>query len=876
MHEGSEGAASEAQLFDALCELEPAEQAARLRTIVRDDAALAARLRRLLAIDADYAEHTVRAVVAEDLPETIRRAGEGDEIGAFRLVRQIGRGGMGVVYLAERRSDFAQTVAIKIMPRFAIDARSRERFGRERRLLAQLRHPNVCSIVDGGELDDGTPWLAMEYVRGETLCAWCAQRATPLRERVELFLQLCAAVQYAHSRLVIHRDLKDSNVLIETLDDGRATVKLLDFGIAKSLETTEEHARTAAQDRVFSPLSAAPEQLRGEFATIGADVYALGGLLYQLLCGALPFASAERDPVALQRAILETVPPKMSDALRREIAAGRAPVGGLAADALRGELDAIAAQCLRKAPDERYPDIGALMRDLQAWLSGHPISISADDRLYRLRKFLRRNRLSATLVSATAMSVVAALGITLWQAAELREQRDAAETARQRADIDRDRARAVADFMRETFEQADPGRASASGLLARDLIERGKRRLRDLDDQPNVQAELALLLAESDANLGLLRESDATLRAHVHNIETLAAADPKLRWRAKALQLSNAIELAPDGPHLDADLTRLRQLAATPDTRVAVAQLQERLLARRSRFPEAAQVLEDAWRRDGAALSTSASLRLRVDLGNALLNSKRDADAHRICEGIDRQALGAHDPALQIRALRLIVRELQRRKNTESERASAIAQWRRAAEDLYGEDSLETASAYVWMINATPDPSMQDTLMAKAYAIQRAKLPAVSTARARAEYNMAWFFLDLRKRADLAEPHLAQAVTIGRQAASRTHGDVRLFEATWAKTLNRLRRHQACLDRLASPPDRLEEPQDAERLSALRLELARAAQALRRPSQARAELDAVRQLWRILGKPLPARLAIDIGDLDATVAASSGILSDGR
>ncbi len=406
---GEESAIDEARLFETLCELGPEAQAQRLVELDQTHPALSSRLRRLLAIDEAYGTHTARSVLATELPDPL---GDISDIGAFQLVRQIGRGGMGVVYLAERRSGFEQQVAIKIMPRFAIEDASRERFAQERRILAQLRHPNICSILDGGELADGTPWLAMEYVPGESLCAWCARHRSDARERIALFLQLCDAVQYAHRNLVIHRDLKDSNVMI----DERGGVKLLDFGIAKSLAAMADAGQTAIQDRFFSPMTAAPEQLRGERATVAVDVYALGALLHQLLCGLLPFEQPQRDPTELQRAILDTVPPRMSDVLLRGRTTGPAtnavePL--VTATALRGELDAIVAHCLRKDASERYAEVGELARDLRAWLSGHPISISRNDRLYRLGKFLRRNRLGATVVALAAGSVLLALAVTL-------------------------------------------------------------------------------------------------------------------------------------------------------------------------------------------------------------------------------------------------------------------------------------------------------------------------------------------------------------------------------------------------------------------------------------------------------------------------------
>lgn len=875
---GEESAIDEARLFETLCELAPEAQAQRLIELDRTHPELSSRLRRLLAIDEAYGTHTARSVLATELPDPL---GDISDIGAFRLVRQIGRGGMGVVYLAERRSDFEQRVAIKIMPRFAIDDSSRERFAQERRILAQLRHPNICSILDGGELADGTPWLAMEYVPGQSLCAWCERHRSGVRERIALFLQLCDAVQYAHRNLVIHRDLKDSNVML----DEHGAVKLLDFGIAKSLAAMADAGHTALQDRFFSPMTAAPEQLRGERATVAVDVYALGALLHQLLCGVLPFERPQRDPTELQRAILDTVPPRMSDVLERERAAQPAMnvAPPIAPQALRGEPDAIVAHCLRKDASERYAEVGDLARDLRAWLSGHPISISRNDRLYRFGKFLRRNRVGATLGALAAGSVLIALAVTLWQASELRAQRDAAQQARARSESDRDRARAVAAFMRGTFEQADPGNASAGGLLARELIEQGKRRLGELDGQKDVQAEQALLLAEIDAGMGLLRESDATFRAHAAAIEALSAVDPDVRWRARLLRFSNRRELDADGPHMDAELAALKRLADTPQAHVQAARQEERLAVRRSEFDRAARILEDAWRRHSAELDEPSKLRLRINLGEALVSSDRMEDARRICESIDRDALRHHDPALQILALALIVRELDARVQDERDGADeatlranrealaqAIGDRQATAERLYGSDSIQAASAYVWSVGIATDPQRQEALMQKAYAIQVAKLPPVSSARAYAEFVMGTYYLDLRKRLDLAEPHLAQAVAIGRKVSSRAHSDVAQFELEWARTLNALGRHRICLEQLAAPPDNPENIKAAGRLSELHLELAKAAIALRQPAQARAEIAIVNALWRRLGKPLPSRPAETLRAIERSLAAAGG------
>ncbi len=864
----------EAGLFEALCELQPDAQMQRLRELDQTHPALASRLRRLLSIDEAYGTHTARSVMAVDMPDPV---GNISDIGAFRLLRQIGRGGMGVVYLAERRSDFAQQVAIKIMPRFAIDETSRERFAQERRILAQLRHPNICSILDGGELADGTPWLAMEYVPGESLCAWCTRTGSGLRERIELFLQLCDAVQYAHRNLVIHRDLKDNNVLVCEHGNTHGAVKLLDFGIAKSLVDMADSGHTAVQDRFFSPMTAAPEQLRGERATVAVDVYALGVLLHQLLCGALPFVQLQRDPAELQRAILDTVPSRMSDVVQRQradsaqtAAPATAPdtvKPAVTAQALRGELDAIVAHCLRKDPSERYAEVGDLARDLRAWLSGHPISIPGNDRFYRVRKFIRRNRVGVSFAALAVCSVLIALTVTLWQAAELRTQRDAAQAARTRSDIDRDRARAVADFMRDTFEGADPGKASEGGLLARELVQRGKRRLERLDSQADVQGELALLLAESDAGMGLVEDSDSLYRTHAAAIQALSLADPKVRWRARLLRLSNSIALHEDTPQLDTEIAALQRLAQTPEKQIQLTYQQQLLYVRRSQFGRAAQTLQEAWRQHASTLDDGSKLRLRIEIGEALINAEQFAEARRISESIDFNTLANYEPALQILALRFIVRELKNRGTDRPMLINAIAQWRRTAETLYGSDSLAAASAYVWSVNVTDDPDEQNALMSKAYAIQTSKLPPVSTARARAEYNMAMFHIGFRQRPDLAERHLAQAVHSGRKVSSRTHADVRKFELTWAETLNALGRHRECLEQMSTPPGKPEDTADAETLSMLRLELAKAAMALRKPLDARAQLVAVNALWRDLGTPLPAGLANNLRNIEIVLGS---------
>jgi hypothetical protein len=534
------------------------------------------------------------------------------------------------------------------------------------------------------------------------------------------------------------------------------------------------------------------------------------------------------------------------------LARGRAPVR---VAALRGDLDAIVAQCLRKDAAERYTEVGELARDLRAWLGGHPISIARGDRLYRARKFLRRHRLTAILASVAFAGLLVALGVTLWQASALRRERDAAEAARRQSEIDRDRARTVATFVRDTFEEADPGQATRGDLLARELIERGRRRLDGLESQQDVQADLALLLAESYAGMGLLRESEDLLRRYETVIERLATSDPDARWRAKRLSLGHHIRLDEDGPALDQALAQLEAIATTPWMRVEAASLRARLLARRSQFGAAARTLEAAQRDHGAGLSPAQSLELRVDLGNALLSANRIDDSRRICEWIAREPLDGFTPALQVRALRLLVRERQADRRADASLTAAIHRWRDTAVRLYGEESLEAAKAYEYMVDTTDDRAEQDALVARAYAIHRARVPGISMERAHSEFNTGYFHVEYRQDHARAEPYFARAVDIGRRLNGRGHADVLRFELGWARALNALGQHARCLEALSDPPELPEDDSDAARLGNLRLALAEAAAAQGLHARAMAEIAAIQRMWKRLGRSPPEKQA---------------------
>jgi len=348
-----------------------------------------------------------------ELPGTTGLAGQ--TLGVYTLVSQIGHGGMGTVWLAERNDGrFERRVAVKILNVALMGKGGEERFKREGRILGRLTHPHVAELIDAGVSPSGQPFLVLEYVEGDHIDRYCDQNRLDVRARVRLFVDALRAVAHAHANLIVHRDLKPSNILVRT--DGEA--KLLDFGIAKLLEgegPTREPALTLEGGRALTPEYAAPEQLKGEAVTAATDVYASGVLLYVLLTGQHPAGAGPHTPASLVRAILDTEPPRLSDIVARtqtnpELSATnamrRAATPDKLARLLRGDLDTIVAKALKKNPLERYASIKAFADDLQRYLRLEPISARPDAISYRASKFVRRHRSSVTVALLATLALI--------------------------------------------------------------------------------------------------------------------------------------------------------------------------------------------------------------------------------------------------------------------------------------------------------------------------------------------------------------------------------------------------------------------------------------------------------------------------------------
>jgi non-specific serine/threonine protein kinase/serine/threonine-protein kinase len=384
-----------------------------------------------------------------EVPDAPSRAGE--RVGAYELLDEIGSGGMGTVHLARRADDeFEKRVAIKLMrPGFASDLDLR-RFKSERQISAVLDHPNIARLLDGGTTPAGAPYFVMEHVEGGPLLEYCRKRALSVRERLILFRQICAAVQYAHQHLVVHRDLKPGNILVT--DEGEP--KLLDFGIAKLLSSgggTAFSEPTATLDRLLTPEYASPEQVRGRTVTTASDVYSLGVILYELISGEKPYRIETGDPAELVRLVCERDPERPSTR-----------TAGLSRD-----LDAIVLKAMRKEPEQRYPSVAALSEDVGRFLDGRPVEARRHSAAYRAKKFVRRHRIGAV---ATGL-VLAALAAGIW--ATLREARRA-RAAEARAERRFDEDRKIANSFLFEFHDAIrdlPGSTAARALVVRRALE---------------------------------------------------------------------------------------------------------------------------------------------------------------------------------------------------------------------------------------------------------------------------------------------------------------------------------------------------------------------------------------------------------------------
>ncbi|HEX4964810.1 MAG TPA: protein kinase [Thermoanaerobaculia bacterium] len=435
----------------------------------------------------------------------------GRRIGAYRLLAELGSGGMGTVFLAARAdAEFERKVAIKLI-RLGLDREEIvARFRQERQILAGLDHPNIARLLDGGATEEGLPYLVMEHVEGLPIDRYCAERDLGVRERLFLFLKVCGAVQYAHRNLIVHRDLKPSNILV-TAEGG---AKLLDFGIAKLLELDIAEGLTSVGERLLTPDYASPEQVLGEPITTSSDVYSLGILLYQLLSGQPPYRVASRSQRELERVVCEEEPVPPSTALGRREAGQGEGTGERMRRELRGDIDNIVMTALSKEPARRYSSVEQFAEDIERHLAGRPVLARRGGRGYRLGKFLRRHRLGVSAAGTIVLLLIAGVVGIVWQAGVARAQRDLAVRA----------ANSMIYELAEGLSQMSGPTESRLGLLTRaaailDEAQKGP----GSPALARLQADSNRVLAQTYLNLGDLTHAADRVRLAERQARRLVA-----------------------------------------------------------------------------------------------------------------------------------------------------------------------------------------------------------------------------------------------------------------------------------------------------------------------------------------------------------------
>ncbi len=464
------------------------------------------------------------STINADRDRTATMTGSGGEvrvIGNYRLLQKLGEGGMGEVWEAEQLQPVQRRVALKLIKRGMDSAQVIARFESERQALALMDHPAIAKVFDAGTTERGRPFFVMELVHGTPITDYCDRHRLTVRERLDLFIQVCEGIQHAHQKAIIHRDVKPSNILI-TEHDGAPVPKIIDFGVAKATaqRLTERTLFTELGQLIGTPEYMSPEQaeLTGEDIDIRTDVYSLGMVLYELLVGALPFDPKELRQAGLlelQRKIREDEPARPSTQITRmgdastTAAQNRSTTPLALVKSLKGDLDWIVLKALDRNRNRRYASAHAFAEDTQRFLADETVHARPPSTFYRTSKFIRRHRLGmaagmAVLLALIAGVLVATLGLTRARRAE-RQATLEAETARQ-----------VSDFLVDTFGLADPSEARGNTVTARELLDAGAERIREeLRDQPLVQSRLMTTIGEVYTNLGLYEEADTLLEDSV-------------------------------------------------------------------------------------------------------------------------------------------------------------------------------------------------------------------------------------------------------------------------------------------------------------------------------------------------------------------------
>ena len=516
------------ELFHAALALAPTDRTAFLDRACSDNYALRSEVQMLL--DSSEKSWGFFQNVWQTAAQNVAGISDpiGQHIGNYTIVGLLGMGGMGEVYLAERADDlYQQRVAIKLV-RTGIGRTSELllRFSGERQILANLAHPNIARLLDAGITPEGSPYLVMEHIEGIPIDQYVASRRLSLMDRLKLFRQVCAAVEYAHRNLVVHRDIKPANILVTK--DG--TPKLLDFGIAKLLQSegASPPALTRATERLMTPEYASPEQARGQTITTATDVYALGALLYALLAGRPPFRIESKDPLEVAKIICEQPPTRPSASVQAE---STLPAGDTRK--LKGDLDNIVLKTLRKEPEKRYTTVAELSEDVRRYLEGYPLQGGSNAWNYRATKFIQRHMIgvvAATLMMSAIVVFSIAMGVLAQQATRERNK------ARQ----EQLKSEQETKFLSGLFNAATPDAERGKTISARDILDLSAKRIdRELTTEPEVRAAMLNSIGASYLALGLYSQAQPLLE-EAYSLRRLQPGTQSLDFAESASNLAMA------------------------------------------------------------------------------------------------------------------------------------------------------------------------------------------------------------------------------------------------------------------------------------------------------------------------------------------------
>ena len=636
-----------ADAFAELSALEPHERPAALERLTQDDPELRKKLSAML--DADESDHPLDRDVADTARDLIGAAPVPRMVGPYQLDRLLGEGGSSVVYLATR-PDLDHHVAIKILRDAWLSPARRDRFLLEQRTLAQLDHPGIARFHDADSFADGTPWLAMEYVAGVPITEYANRQALDLSARLRLVRTVAEAIQHAHQRAVIHRDLKPGNILVT---DGGA-VKVVDFGIAKHLEASEDSDPTRTGLRFLTPAYAAPEQLARNAIGTYTDVYALGAVAYQLLTGSPPHDAASRTTDELLAQVLHGPPPVST----------RLPPG--TSRHLAGELDVLLATAMHPEPERRYADMGSFLADIDHLLAGEPLRARPDSWGYRAGKFVRRH---AAAVAASVAVLLTIAALVSFYTVRLRASRDAALAEAARAER-------VQRFMQNLFEGGDPSVAPADTLRVLTLMDRGLREVQSLAGDSRTRSELLLTLGGLYQKLGRLDRADSLFQVTLAERRQRAGAssgevsDALLALgllRLDQAALDTAERLVRDAIAIDSAVRPVGHVAHAA-ARTALGRIQEA----NGDYPASIATLEQALRLYAASDSGSVEYWAAAALlanSHFYAGNYDTADSlNRLVLEVDRTRRGAGHPAVAEDLINLGATEFERGKYAEAEK----------------------------------------------------------------------------------------------------------------------------------------------------------------------------------------------------------------